>query len=64
MVQCMPDERVSEIIEKYRNKSGDYDLSKKFIYNARALYPKLTVAEAELTNNANIFVVSPGIRGG
>ena len=65
MVQCMPDEKVSEIIEKYRHKSGDYDLSKKFIYNAKPLYPKLTVAEAELQNNANIFVVSPqGVRGG
>ena len=65
MVPCMPDEKVSEIIAKYRNKSGDYDLSKKFIYNAKPFYPKLTVSEAELQNNANIFVVSPqGVRGG
>ena len=65
MVQCMPDERVSEIIEKYRNKSGDYDLSKKFIYNAKALHPSLNMAEAGLIEGANIFVVSPhGLRGG
>ena len=64
MVQCMPDEKVSEIIEKYRIKSGDHDLSKKFIYNAKVLNPNLTVSEAELTNNANILVVFPGIRGG
>ena len=65
MVQCMPDETVSEIIEKYRNKSGDYDLSKKFIYNAKALHPSLNMAEAGLIEGANIFVVSPhGLRGG
>ena len=65
MVQCMFNEKVSEIIEKYRIKSGDHDLSKKFIYNAKALHPSLTVAEAELIDNANIFVVATkGIRGG
>ena len=65
MVQCMPDERVSEIIEKYRNKSGDYDFSKNFIYNAMALHPSLTKAEAGLTESANIFFVSPHcLRGG
>ena len=64
-VQGMPDEKVSEIIKKYRKKSGDYDLSRKFIFNARALHPSLTMAEAGLTNNANIFVVAKkGIRGG
>ena len=64
MVQCIPDEKVSEIIEKYRIKSGDHDLSNKFIYNAKVLNPNLTVSEAELTNNANILVAFPGIRGG
>jgi len=65
MIQCMPDEKVSVIIEKYRTKSMDHDLSKKFIYNAKALHPSLTVADAGLSNNANIFVVANrGIRGG
>ena len=59
MVQCMPDEKVSEVIEKYRNKSGDRDPTKKFIFNARPISQTLTVAEAGLTNNANIFVVTP-----
>ena len=59
MVQCMPDEKVSEIIEKYRRKSGDRDPTKKFIFNARPLYQTLTVAETGLSNNANIFVVTP-----
>ena len=59
MVQCMPDEKVSEVIEKYRNKSGDRDPTKKFIFNAHPISQTLTVAEAGLTNNANIFVVTP-----
>ena len=64
MVQCMPDEKVSQVIEKYRSKSGDKDDSKKFIFNAKNLAPGLTVAEAGITNNANIFVVATkGIKG-
>ena len=59
MVQCMPDEKVSEVIEKYRRESGDRDPTKKFIFNARPISQTLTVAEAGLTNNANIFVVAP-----
>ena len=56
MVQCMPDEKVSEIIEKYRYYSGDRDPSKKFIFNAQNLDLSLSAAEAGITNNANIFV--------
>ena len=64
MVQCMPDEKVSEVIEKYRSKSGDRDPTKKFIFNAKNLAPSLSVAEAGITNNANIFVVATkGIKG-
>ena len=33
IVQCMPDEKVSDIIKRYRIKSGDDDPSKKFIFN-------------------------------
>ena len=58
MVQCMPDEKVSEVIEKYRNKAGDHDPNKKFIFNAKSLKSYLTVAEAGLTDNANIFVIT------
>ena len=58
-VKCMPDEKVSEIIEKYRYYSGDRDPSKKFIFNAQNLDLSLSAAEAGITNNANIFIVSP-----
>jgi hypothetical protein len=55
MVECMPDDKVSDVIEKYRNKAGDHDYT-KFIFNAKNLDPSLTVAEAGITNNAIIFV--------
>ena len=65
MVECKLGDKVSKIIERYRRQSGDKDLSKKFIFNAKALHPSLTVAEAGLTDNANILVVATkGIRGG
>ena len=54
---CDPEQKVSSIIEQYRNKSGDHDHSKQFIYNAKNLSPNLTVAEAGISDKANIFVV-------
>ena len=64
MVQCMPDDKVQSVIDRYRSKSGDNDPSKKFIFNAKNLSPSLTVAEAGIANNANIFVVTTkGVKG-
>ena len=52
------------ILEKYKNKSGDRNPEKKFIFNAKMLSPDLTLSEAGITNNSNIFVVSTkGIKG-
>ena len=56
-VQCNPEENVSDIIEKYRNKANDHDESKKFVFNAKDLNPNLSVTEAGIMNNANIFVI-------
>ena len=57
MIKCTTDMKVSEIIQRYRDKSNDFDINKKFIYNDKALCADLTVAEAGLYNNSNIFVV-------
>ena len=55
---------VREIIEKYRNKSGDRDPTKKFVFNAKNLSPSLTCAEAGITKKSNIFVVTTkSVRG-
>ena len=63
-VQCNPEEKVSDIIGKYRNLVNDYDDSKKFIFNARNLNPSLSLVEAGIKNNSNIFVCRiKGIKG-
>ena len=58
MILCTDDELVSDIIQKYRNKTGDKDESKKFIFNAKQLNSSLTVKMAGITDNSNIFVVT------
>jgi len=64
-VKCSLNNSISDIIKKYRKYSLDNEPEEKFIFNAKALSPSLTVAEAGLTNNSNIFVVETnGLRGG
>ena len=54
-LQVWPDDKVSDIIQRYRWKSGDRDL-KKFIYMGKELNPIITVAESCIIDNANILV--------
>ena len=56
-VEYFVNEKVSDIIQRYRNKALDFDYSKKFIFNAKSINPNLSSEEAGLTNNSNIFVV-------
>ena len=58
-VQCLPDEKVSDIIQKYRIKACNHNTDIKFIYNAKALNEDLTICENAIINNACIFVVQP-----
>ena len=48
-------EKVSSLIKKYRNVSGDFDDNRKFIFNSKNLLPNLNVVETQLNNNALIF---------
>ena len=65
MVVCTPDEKIFKVIERYRLMSNDLDDTKKFIFNGFALNPSLTIAEAGMANNSNVFVVATkGIKGG
>ena len=63
-IQCMPDEKVSTLIERYRNKADDHDQTKKFIFNAKNLNPELSLSAAGIAHNSNIFVVTTkGVQG-
>ena len=52
------DEKVSSLIKKYRNLSDDRNDIR--IFNVKNLSPNLTVAEAGITNNGNIFITKSG----
>ena len=64
-IQCSLDEKVSKVIERYRMQANDVETNTKFIFNAHPLNPTLTVAEAGLFDDSNIFAMSTeGVRGG
>ena len=66
-IQCQMNDKIRDVIQKYRNLSLTSDKNDKFIYNAKALYPDsdLTVAECGLYNNSIIQVLpTKDIRGG
>jgi hypothetical protein len=57
MLECEQNEIVENVIKRFREASNNRDENLKFIFNARNINQKLTVAEAGLTHNANIYVV-------
>ena len=60
IIQSYTHDKISTLIRKYRNKSGDYSYNEKFIFNAKLLniYSPLTIKELGITNNAYIFVLN------
>ena len=60
LIECNFKDKVSDIIEKYRNKANDYYENRKFIFNAKNLEPSYSVAEVGLLDNSFIYVISTG----
>ena len=56
-ILCYSDDKVSDIIEKFRNKANVHDDNRQFIYNAKELNPSLSLAEAGFLHNSIIYVV-------
>ena len=56
LVLSKPNEKVSEVIEKYRKKANDYDYNSLFLINNKKLIPQLTVSEAGLIDGSEILV--------
>ena len=57
--KCKRNEKVNDIIEKYREEAFDDDTNIEFIYNGKELNKlnkNLTASEAGISNNSNIFV--------
>ena len=65
-IQCALGEKVSEVIKRWRKKSGDNIPNNcRFIFNLKQLNESLTVAEAGLHNGSVIFVESrDNVKGG
>ena len=64
-IRCSLKDKCSDIIQKYKNLVTKKSDTEKFVFNAKTLYPNLTVEEAGITHNANVFVVETnGVRGG
>ena len=57
-VFCLPEEKIANVIDKYRNKSGDYNPYKRFIFNSKDLPQELTVNEVGISNNSNVFIIN------
>ena len=65
-IQCNLNDKVSKVVQYYRNKTGDNDAAhQKLIYNAKRLNETLTLAEAGIINNSTIFIINDeGLVGG
>ena len=63
-IQCLANEKISAIIQKYREKANDHDKTKKFIYNAKELDLNKTAKESNLINACVIHIIkTKDIRG-
>ena len=57
-VQINSNDSVSLLIEKYRNKTGDFEQKKRFIFNAKELKKNQTCIEAGLFNDSIVQVIN------
>lgn len=53
---CLKDELFSQLIERYRNKSGDNRKNIYFLYNGSRLDPSLSIKQNNLINSSIIYV--------
>ena len=56
-VQCLPDDKICDVIERYRVKANNHKIDIKFIFNAKKLNKDITICENGIMNNSSIFVV-------
>ena len=64
MIQAEPKEYMSSVINKYINKSGDFNGNNLYLYNGKRIIQSLTVAELGLCDGSQIYVNNVGeLRG-
>ena len=55
-INCNLNEKISEVINRYRKKANDYYQNESFINSGRELCPSLTVHQSGITENSSISV--------
>jgi len=64
-IECLGNEKVSDVIFRYRIKSKNNNPKARFIFNSKELNPHLTVFESGLTHNSKIYIFNSGdVTGG
>ena len=58
IIQCTLSDKVSDIIQKYRNKTLDKETTNIFLFNGKVLDLNMTAAEAGLSNLVLIHVIN------
>ena len=53
---CSKNEKISDLIQKYRDKSNDYNMNIQFLFNNRELDLSKTMSECELINYSKIYI--------
>ena len=65
MIQTEPNEKMSSVINKYINKSLDFNSNNYYIFNNKRIVQQLTVAELGLNDGAEVHVINTGsVNGG
>ena len=55
---CKKNEYIKNIIQRYRNISGDNDKKIEFLLNQKSLNDSLTIKRSDITQFSNIYVIS------
>ena len=65
MIQTEPNEPMTSVINKYINKSLDFNSNNYYIFNNKRIVQQLTVAELGLNDGAEVHVINTGsVNGG
>ena len=54
-IHCYPQEKISNVIKRYREKANDYD-ENRFIFNGKDLNFSSTISESKMFNRCNVRV--------
>ena len=58
-LECEKNEKIKDVIKRYREISGVKEENLKFVFNARILKLESTLEESYISDKSTIFVVLP-----